>query len=695
MFEKSVWIWQNSNPKPNEYTEYKVEINKKPGKKYVMNISADSNYAVTLNGNIVFFGQYSDYPEKKAYDSVDITENLSAGINELIINVYFHGIELAVYPLGNAGVIYEVCEDGEVIAFSGEETPSRLSNSYESHRTEELSCFLGFQTFCNLRGNGNEFGKSVKSKVPVRNLFPRPIERLVLGERTPSKVIKYGSFEYKDDVRPCDKMKNAELTFASFYNNELTSIDKENGVYLVAELERGEAGFIDIDIDLKEECDVLVSYDETLENEFVRARDDKDYTIVLRAKKGNNKFTELFRRAGCKYVQVFISAVYAKINYVGVRPTDYPFNFKPYDFGSNFRNEIYKVAVNTMRCCTHEHYEDCPMREQALYTLDSRNEMLFTYMSTGDFKFARGCLQLINGGMHDRVGLLRLTYPSHHKICIPSYSLAFFLQVKEYIQYSGDLSLAEECFDTLQKLEKRFAGKMDKRGVISNFTDEFVGDDTVRLWDFYAWTTSMKDDPHMFDFDAPLNAWYSIALESYAFICDALGKPEIAVEMRKKRDRLNKAIVDVFFLPDKKIFKSYEKKHQTIFSLNVQALCEYCGAAELIDDSNIIRVLEENSGDFLGVNLESSDFFSDVYRYDVLLNKNKEKYSKLVLDDIDRNYGFMLGAGATTFWEYNMLCDKVQRKQDTNASFCHAYVSAPLYYYRSLILGESLEEKIK
>ncbi len=695
MFEKSIWIWENSNPQPDEYTEYKVELFKKSGKKYEMSISAHSNYAVTRNGEIVFFGQYSDYPENKSYDTVDITDNLADGANELIIYVYYHGMELPVCPLDDAGVIFEITEDGEIIAASDENTLSRLSNNYESHNCDPLSVFLGYKTFYNLRGNGFEFTKSVASKKPTRQMFPRPIERLVLGERVNTTVKSYGSFLLGEGERICEKVRNANVTYASLYKGELTSTAKEYGVYIISELERGDAGFIDIELELQEDCDIYLTYDEYLECEFTRVRPDRDYNVVIHGKKGKNKYTELFRRAGCKFVQLFINSTYAKINYVGLRPTDYPFNFKTYDFGDELRNEIYKVAINTMRCCTHEHYEDCPMREQALYTLDSRNEMLFTYMSTGDFKFARGCLSLIKDGIHDRVGLLRLTYPSHHWICIPSYSLVYFLQLKEYIQYSGDLTMAEEAFETLEKLEKRFAGKMDNRGVISNFTDEFVGDTSVRLWDFYAWTVSMKDDPHMFDFDAPLNAWYSIALDSYAFILDALGKKDKAAEMRAKRDRLNKAIVEVFFVPDKKIFKSYEIKHQNIFSLNVQALCEYCGAADLIDDSNIIRILEENSGDFLNIELEPADFFADPFRYDVLLKKDREKYKELVLADIDRNYGFMLGAGATTFWEYNFLIDEVRRKEPkSNKSLCHAYATAPLYYYRNLILGETLENKL-
>ncbi len=38
--------------------------------------------------------------------------------------------------------------------------------------------------------------------------------------------------------------------------------------------------------------------------------------------------------------------------------------------------KIYDVSIYTLKCCMHEHYEDCPWREQALYTMDSRNQML-------------------------------------------------------------------------------------------------------------------------------------------------------------------------------------------------------------------------------------------------------------------------------------------------------------------------------
>jgi hypothetical protein len=43
----------------------------------------------------------------------------------------------------------------------------------------------------------------------------------------------------------------------------------------------------------------------------------------------------------------------------------------------------------------HEHYEDCPWREQALYTMDSRNQMLCGYYAFREFDFPKASIRLM------------------------------------------------------------------------------------------------------------------------------------------------------------------------------------------------------------------------------------------------------------------------------------------------------------
>lgn len=49
----------------------------------LVHISADSQYALWVNGQFVDFGQYADYPEYKVFDEIAITAFVTEGTNEL------------------------------------------------------------------------------------------------------------------------------------------------------------------------------------------------------------------------------------------------------------------------------------------------------------------------------------------------------------------------------------------------------------------------------------------------------------------------------------------------------------------------------------------------------------------------------------------------------------------------------------
>ena len=60
-FENAKWIWATDKPECDEHAEFYEEIDFY-GKGASIFISADSNYAVYVNGYLAAFGQYSDYP---------------------------------------------------------------------------------------------------------------------------------------------------------------------------------------------------------------------------------------------------------------------------------------------------------------------------------------------------------------------------------------------------------------------------------------------------------------------------------------------------------------------------------------------------------------------------------------------------------------------------------------------------------
>ena len=178
----------------------------------------------------------------------------------------------------------------------------------------------------------------------------------------------------------------------------------------------------------------------------------------------------------------------------------------------------------------HEHYEDCPWREQALYTMDSRNQMLCGYYAFGEYEFARASLVLISKGVRPD-GLLSLCFPAGIDYPIPSFSLVYFIQVSEYIRFSGDLSLGTELYPMLKNLMQTFLSRIDESGLIKSFAD---------CWNFYEWSTGMsgkmvEDNP---GYEAPLNAFLVLGLRSMSEISEALGHSDAAHYRSCKRSRL-------------------------------------------------------------------------------------------------------------------------------------------------------------
>ena len=74
---KAKWIWQNRENTPDEYVEFSFCFAMPKNKNAIFNIAADSNYVLTVNGQIAAFGQYADYPDYKVYDSVNASISLA------------------------------------------------------------------------------------------------------------------------------------------------------------------------------------------------------------------------------------------------------------------------------------------------------------------------------------------------------------------------------------------------------------------------------------------------------------------------------------------------------------------------------------------------------------------------------------------------------------------------------------------
>ncbi len=84
----------------------------------------------------------------------------------------------------------------------------------------------------------------------------------------------------------------------------------------------------------------------------------------------------------------------------------------------------------------HEHYEDCPWREQALYANDSRNQALTGYYAFGEYDFPAVSFELLGRSAGDD-GYMTLCAPMDSPFTIPSFTMVWFLALADHLNKDG------------------------------------------------------------------------------------------------------------------------------------------------------------------------------------------------------------------------------------------------------------------
>ncbi len=633
MFDKSKWIWKEDGFLPDEYVEFYFEFNS--GKKTFLNISVDSDYAFYINGELVSFGQYPDFPHYKIYDSVDITNYCKIGKNKCGLVVYYKGdTTCQTYFPSDAGLLFEIISDGAVVAFSGEAVVSRLSPSYLNHRCKKITGQLGYTFHYSLDkaddwllGEVDGFSESVSVDKKVK-LYPRPCKKTELLERVDYNIV----------------------------------LNEDNKRYII-DLKKEQVGFIDIQLESNTDQFLLISYGEHLADGSVRRLiSGRDFSVSFDIKKGINRYMNPFLRLGCRYLELFFENP-TNISYVGLRPVVYPLEVKENPF-SDKRKQIYDACVHTLRCCMHDHYEDCPWREQALYTMDSRNQMLCGYYAFSEFEFARASLKLVAESICEN-GFLPICHPCAADLVIPSFNLHYFTQSREYVDYSKDFGFIKENYHVFETLINTFISHM-KGNLIPAISGK-------NMWNFYEWTDGLTGniaDTDLKNTDLCLNCLFVSALRNMSYFAKIAEKEDIYSPIAEK---VIVGINDVFYNKEKKLYKNNDIDE--MYSQLGNSLAILCGAATGDVASNLAdRIVNDSS-------LTKSSLSMEAFIYDALLAVNKEKYKDYILNQLDMEYGFMLENGATTFWE---TLDG-EKAFGLAGSLCHGWSALPIYYYSILI----------
>lgn len=657
------WIWaQNPPATRNDYAEFITDFERSRGDKIELEIACDTIYAVYINNKLAYFAQCSDFSQKKQYhndnyklyDKLDITSCCNSKKVKMRFLVWHNPGSPGCQTFLDAdpGLLFHIKKNGEIIKRSDTSIKSRaLENYWFGETMRMITGQLGYSFRYDQDGKFREFTDSQTIETKTNVFHQRLIEPLELGERAPIK-----SKKFNDDTKS-----------------------------ILIELEEETVGFVDVVLNNPADQVITIAYGEhtcddktgQVGNHVRRQVGGRDFSVDIQSKAGTVMYMNPLRRIAGKYLEVF---AYDKnggpgkplqlddIQYVGIRPVIYPVKLKSFRHSNDKIKKIYDACILTLRNSMHEHYEDCPWREQCLYGMDSRNQMLCGYYTFEGHEYQRHNLILLaNSLRHDN--MIEICSPCNNNYPIPMFSYCFVMALGEYLEHTGDTSILDEVQFAVDAIMQTGADRANASGMIPSFGAPF--------WNFYEWWPGGGSDGGSPDSrDLNLNTMYIIAHNKIVPYLKNGKRYLSETQMATLKDNIFKTL----YIDSKHYFKLANNREQSSHLGNATAILAGLPGADI----NLARAIAEDmkqkrlngQGEMVRASLSMKTFV-----YDALLSFNDDALNREVVNDILHYwYDIMIKSPyfSGTFWE-----DEEGQSAFGNAgSLCHGWSAMPAYYIR-------------
>ncbi|HAS81843.1 MAG TPA: hypothetical protein DCS43_04010 [Verrucomicrobia bacterium] len=445
-----------------------------------------------------------------------------------------------------------------------------------------------------------------------------------------------------------------------------------DGVFLLFDMGREEAGYLELEIEAPAGTLVDLGYGEHLDDGHVRSFvGGRSFAGRYVCREGRQVFVHRTLRWAGRYLQLHVHGSVFTLYQLGLRRLDYPVTrCGGVTTGVPLHRQLFEVGCRTLQLCMHEHYEDTPWREQALYANDARTQALCGYYAFGEAAMPAASFTLLGHGQRDD-GFLYLTAPAKQVLTIPSFTFVWMLAVRDHYLYTGDASLVRTFLPQIGTMLERFLGEC-KDGLLPLRQDK-------PIWNFYDWSAGMSGyKPEEFDrgldADAPLNCFLILALEATLQMLDWVGERQ-REDFATAVTSLRNAVAARFWVPTEDAFRTHALAGS--FTQLTQALAILAGVGDADMRERVLnRMGRPDSG------LAAPGLSQSFYTFEALMQR-KALYGAPVLAGIEATWGKMLEAGATTFWETSIGASDFHNA----GSLCHGWSAVPVYVLHHDVLG--------
>ncbi|MEK0313224.1 alpha-L-rhamnosidase-related protein [Cohnella sp. 56] len=373
---------------------------------------------------------------------------------------------------------------------------------------------------------------------------------------------------------------------------------------------------------------------------------------------------EPFWFRGLRFVRLEMTALNEPLALLGFnyRETGYPLEVKGrFACSDATLTPLWDISLNTLARCMHETYEDTPYYEQMQYTMDTRLQTLYTYMTSGDDRLAAKAIYEFHSSLLPS-GLLQARYPSVVPQVITGFSFFWILMVYDHYMFFGDAALVKRYRPTIDAVLAWFDRRLGADGLVGLLPEGY--------WQMIDWVEEWKEL-----YGAPpasrtgpltvINLMYADALHKAAALNAWTGRDDVAAEYRERAARVNAAVRAACFSAERGLFRDGPQAEQ--YSQHPQIWAVLSGAVGGEEAVRLMaRMLAEPE-----LPRASIAYVHFLFR---ALAKTGLYDRAAPLWDIWRE---QVGLGLTSWVE-----DPVWQRSD-----CHGWGASPLYEFPAELLG--------
>lgn len=325
-------------------------------------------------------------------------------------------------------------------------------------------------------------------------------------------------------------------------------------------------------------------------------------------------------------------------------------------------NEMWDISKNTVLCCSHEMYVDCPFFEQQQYDMDSYLEMMFTFRLSDDYRLPmKSIMDLGASQLPD--GFLQANYPSINTQVIPGFTLFWIFMVREAIRYTVNtqekLNEFKQFLGTINKALMAFENIMDERGLVG----------PTKYWPFIDWVPGWEIGIPNGGREEPLTVYsllYAKALNDASEIYDAFGNIAMKDMYAKRALEISSNVRKYCFDDEAKLFRNTPSRKE--FSEHTTIWAVLSGTVSGKDAEELVERTFDGKHE-----VSHASFSMNHFVLRALEKTGKYKFAPKIF----KGWEHMMDMHCTTWCE----------NPDDPRSECHGWSSAPIYEFSSMVLG--------